>query len=94
MCVCVFVRAEECDEVAFNPNPELSAENLLVMAGYTQPHTYIHTQSTQIERDRRTHKHTQFGRVTVFVVCCTNSASLGFAEEWNHKTHISRHGEQ
>jgi len=24
---------EEGDEVAFNPNPEFSAENLLVMAG-------------------------------------------------------------
>lgn len=29
-CVCV---TEEGDEVAFNPNPEFSAENLLVMGG-------------------------------------------------------------
>ena len=34
VCVCLCVcDTEEGDEVAFNPNPEFSAENLLVMAG-------------------------------------------------------------
>ena len=60
LCECV---KEEGDEVVFNPNPEFSVENLLVMAGFTHTHTHTHARThTHTHTPTHTHTHTHTNR--------------------------------